>query len=216
MPELHEVSYSHEATIAASYVAEPPEGGWPEISLENLSSLGKTNEAILLLRHLPYISSRDDSAQESMSPHVVCLTRGSYLNPCFLLDTKLGVVFWEECDSDVKRNPSREPIFGEEYDNGPTEEETDFRCDSVAWAVPDFEELLKDLFRQLFYVPVSPRVVYHASALKEVVPMLEAIYREHGWPDLERSRKRECLNAVQDLMERRDPDCADRRREGED
>lgn len=159
MPELHEISYSHEATIAAvrnyyrflirmdlkeSYVADPPEGGWPEISLENLSSLGKTNEAILLLRHLPYISSRDDSAQgaahclfidwrriarshvlgelsaedvlvitegwsglpESMSPHVVGLTRGSYLNPCFLLDTKLGVVFWEECHSDVKRNPS--------------------------------------------------------------------------------------------------------------
>lgn len=56
----------------------------------------------------------------------------------------------------------------------------------------------------------------YASALKEVMPMLEAIYREHGWPNLKRYRKRECLNAVKDLMERRDPDCADRRREGED
>ncbi|KAL2145272.1 hypothetical protein VTI28DRAFT_7640 [Corynascus sepedonium] len=153
---------------------------------------------------------------ESMSPHVVGLTRGSYLNLCFLLDTKLGVVFWEECHSDVKRNPSREPIFGKEYDNGPTEEETDFRCDSVAWAIPDFLEFLKDLFQQLFYVPVSPRVVSYASALKEVMPILEAIYREHGWPDLERYRKQECLNAVQDLMEWRDPDRADRRRENQE
>ncbi|KAK4244021.1 hypothetical protein C7999DRAFT_44271 [Corynascus novoguineensis] len=268
MPELYEVSYSHKATVAAvrdyyrfltrmylkeSYVAEPPEGGWPEISFENLGSLGKTNEAILLLRHLPYISSPDESAlgaanclfmdwrwiarslalgecsaedalyltegysglPKSMSPHVVGLTRGSYYNPSFLLDTKLGVVFWWECHSDIKRNPSREPISGEEYDNGPNEEETDFRCDSVAWAIPDFFELLKDLFRQLFYVPVGPRAVLYAKALKEVMPMLEAIYREHGWPDIERYRKRECLNAIQSLMEERDPGNADRRPEGD-
>jgi hypothetical protein len=78
MPELDEVSYSREATIAVvreyyrfltrmylkeSYVAEPPKGGWPEINRETIGVLGKTDEVISLLRHLPYIVSDDRSAQ---------------------------------------------------------------------------------------------------------------------------------------------------------
>ncbi|KAK4044653.1 hypothetical protein C8A01DRAFT_31149 [Parachaetomium inaequale] len=267
MPELHEVSYSREATVAAvreyycfltrmylkeCYVAEPPEWGWPEINPETLGVLGKTDEVISLLRHLLYIQSSDDSAlgaavclfadwrdvarsaslgqlsvgdvgvttehelPKPMYPHVVGLTHGGYYNPAFLLDTKLGIVYWHECHSDIKRNPSREPIGGEEYDgyDDISWDEADWRSDSVAWSISDFFELLKDLFRRLFYVPISPRKVCFASAMKGM-PMLAAIYRAHCWPDLERYHKQDCLKAVQDLMEERYPDDADRREKDE-
>jgi hypothetical protein len=41
-------------------VLEPPEGGWPSITAQNLRGLGKTDEVIALLRHLPYISRPSD------------------------------------------------------------------------------------------------------------------------------------------------------------
>jgi hypothetical protein len=39
-----------------------------------------------------------------------------------------------------------------------------------------------------------------------MISMLQEIYREHGWPDLDRYRKRECLEAVQEALEERYPD----------
>ncbi|KAK3307681.1 uncharacterized protein B0T15DRAFT_433419 [Chaetomium strumarium] len=266
MPELHEVSYLREATIAAvrkyyrfltrmylkeCYVAEPPEGGWPEINAETIGMLGKTDEVISLLRHLPYIHSSDDSAQgagkalfadwrriarlvscgelsagdigvtteeelpKCIYPHVFSLTEGGYYNPKFLLDTKLGVVYWYECHNDVLQNPSREPIEGEEYEgyDGICMDEIDWRAGSMAWAIPDFFELLKDLFKQLFYIPISPRKVYFATTQR--VAMVADIYRAHGWPDLERYNKRNCMKAVQDWIEEHHPSLADRREEDE-
>jgi hypothetical protein len=234
------------------YVAEPPEGGWPETNPETLGVLGKTDEVISLLRHLPYIHSSDDSAQgaamclfadwrriahfaslgklsvgvgvtteldlpKPMYPHVVGLTHGGYYNPAFLLDTKLGIVYWHECHSDILRDPSREPMGGEEYDDfdNISAGEADWRGDSVAWSIPDFFELLKDLFRRLFYVPISPRRVWFGSAIMKAMPELPAIYRAHGWPDLEHYQKQDCLKAVQDLMEERYPGDADRREKDE-
>ncbi|KAH0355770.1 hypothetical protein KCU83_g1505, partial [Aureobasidium melanogenum] len=70
MPELHEVGYSREATIAAfrdyyqflttmflpeDRVKEPPAGGWPVITKENTHLLGKNDEVFELIRHLPYV-----------------------------------------------------------------------------------------------------------------------------------------------------------------
>ncbi|KAF9877886.1 hypothetical protein CkaCkLH20_04462 [Colletotrichum karsti] len=75
MPELENVGYSHEATISDirkyyqylvsmylddSMVVEPPEGGWPHITTETAKDLGKSDEVIKLLRHLPYICRPDD------------------------------------------------------------------------------------------------------------------------------------------------------------
>ncbi|KAG9952244.1 hypothetical protein KCU85_g2152, partial [Aureobasidium melanogenum] len=71
MPELHEVSYSREATIAAfrdyyqflttmflpkGRVLEPPVGGWPSITREKVYFLGKNDEVFELMKHLPYLS----------------------------------------------------------------------------------------------------------------------------------------------------------------
>ena len=70
MPELSEINYSRDACIAAvrdyyrfltklylkeSDVIDPPEGGWPSITPDVLREMGKTDEVISLLRHLPYI-----------------------------------------------------------------------------------------------------------------------------------------------------------------
>lgn len=79
MPELHEVSYSREATVAAfrdfyqfltkmylpqNMVEEPPAGGWPAITDKNVHILGKNDEVAELMRHLSYIA--DDCL---LAPH---------------------------------------------------------------------------------------------------------------------------------------------------
>ncbi|SMR47981.1 unnamed protein product [Zymoseptoria tritici ST99CH_3D1] len=73
MIELSEVAYSREAVISAvrdyytfltkmyldrSDIMEPPQGGWPEITRDSMRALGKTDEVIELLRHLPYLDGR--------------------------------------------------------------------------------------------------------------------------------------------------------------
>ena len=62
--------YSRDETVAAvrdyyaflasmfmdpSYILEPPLGGWPSITSEAAKDLGKSDEVIDLLRHLPYV-----------------------------------------------------------------------------------------------------------------------------------------------------------------
>ncbi|KAK4233655.1 hypothetical protein C8A03DRAFT_38628, partial [Achaetomium macrosporum] len=73
MPDLEDIIYSREGTIAAvtdyyvfltrmylkeSHVVYPPAGGWPSIvnaDPAELRSLGKSNEVLALMAHLPYI-----------------------------------------------------------------------------------------------------------------------------------------------------------------
>ncbi|KAF2742938.1 hypothetical protein M011DRAFT_471834 [Sporormia fimetaria CBS 119925] len=70
MPELDEVYYSRDATVAAfqnyyrflatMYLDEdlieyPPEGGWPNITPDRWEGFDKTDEVFALLRQLPYI-----------------------------------------------------------------------------------------------------------------------------------------------------------------
>jgi len=48
--------------LRESDVIEPPEGGWPNITTDSLQDLGKTDEVISLLRHLPYIRAPREKA----------------------------------------------------------------------------------------------------------------------------------------------------------
>ena len=76
MPYLCDISYSQDACVAAvrdyyqflaqlyldeSFILEPPATGWP-FNADSLQELGKSDEVISLLRHLPYI--RDDNVTE--------------------------------------------------------------------------------------------------------------------------------------------------------
>lgn len=78
MPELDQVTYSRDACITAirdyyefltqmylnpSQVISPPDGGWPSIANPApgvLEGLGKTDDVISLLAHLPYIANPGD------------------------------------------------------------------------------------------------------------------------------------------------------------
>jgi hypothetical protein len=136
--------------------------------------------------------------REEMSPHVVGLTDGGRYNPAFLLDTERGVVYWYgfyECDDHVKNNPNWKPIQDDAYDYAP-KNEADWRSEGIAWAIPDFFENLKDQFRQLVFAPICSCEVYWATDIEGI----QAIYREHGWPDLDRYRKKDCLKAVRGFV----------------
>lgn len=80
-PRLADIStYDREAVIATvtdfyqflatlpyiepADVLYPPPGGWPNINAENFAGLGKTEQVIALLKHLPYI--RMDGNHEYM------------------------------------------------------------------------------------------------------------------------------------------------------
>ncbi|KAI0005595.1 hypothetical protein F4779DRAFT_598215 [Xylariaceae sp. FL0662B] len=273
MPELDEVTYSRDACVAAvrdyyefltkvylkdSQVIQPPEGGWPSIVNANpsiLENLGKTDEVISLLAHLPYLRSyRDGTRQahaaaecyfadwqdlfsdlagrstsdqirsyteghlrEVVPPHVVGLAGGARDNPLILLDTELGIIHWHECPFSVRLNPSREAILDHPLDYAP-ENEVDWRCDSPAWAIADFFELFKDQFRELNWIPLSPHAVLDIEIPGQqgeegLVPMLADIYRRHGWPDLARYRKDECVAAVRKALKERYPSAVDYRGE---
>ncbi|KAL2135018.1 hypothetical protein VTI74DRAFT_10055 [Chaetomium olivicolor] len=257
MPWLNEVSYSRDATVKAireyygflvkmylkeSYILEPPEGGWPLTDPEGFGqALGKTNEVVELLRHLPYIpfnkahgaagcwfadwryymshhntgrecfdgvrsTTENGIRREEMSPHVIGLTDGGRYTPAFLLDTERGVVYWVgfyECDDEIKNNPNWERIQDDAYDYAPRNE-ADWRAEGIAWAIPDFFENLKDQFRHLVFAPICSCTVYWADQVEGV----QDIYREHGWPDLDRYRKKDCLKAVRAFVKER-YDCAD-------
>ncbi|KAK3301964.1 uncharacterized protein B0T15DRAFT_569336 [Chaetomium strumarium] len=127
--------------------------------------------------------------------HVVGLTSSEDLEDLFMLDTQLGVIYWLECPGRIWHHPTRERIEDDAYDYA-AEDEADWR-NYPAFAIADFFELLKDQFRQLDVIPISPSRVLD--------PTLQAIYREHSWPDLDRYQKEECLKAVGAMARERYP-----------
>jgi hypothetical protein len=86
MPHIDEVAYSRDDCISAirDYYAfltklylnsekmtEPPTGVWPSTTTYNLRALGKTDDVIDLLRHLPYMDQSQDYLQAHGSAHAV-------------------------------------------------------------------------------------------------------------------------------------------------
>lgn len=269
MPQLSEITYSRDAVVAAvqdyyafltkmylkeSAIIQPPQGGWPSITSDSLRDLGKTNDVVSLLRHLPYIGEPNqgrDRAQgapdcyfadwqdhvndlkndqrsgedlkvitegpdisNSVPAQVIGLTNSGGKSDVFLLDTELGIVHWVECPGEVRYDPSREEVEDDPYDYVEDEEEAEWRGDAPAWTIADFFELLKDQYRKLRFVPVSPRIVEdiytkRTSEGDEMIAIVQELYREHGWPDLARYRKDECLAAIQTALEEQYPDSSD-------
>lgn len=74
---------------------------------------------------------------------------------------------------------------------------------------PTFLPMHQEQFEQLRFLPVNSREVINSysehSEDGEMEPMLQGIYREHGWPNLERYRKEECIQAVERAMEEQYP-----------
>lgn len=55
--------------LEADRIMEPPPGGWPDITPESMRPLGKTDAAVDLLRHLPYID--DSGTRNDQRVHIV-------------------------------------------------------------------------------------------------------------------------------------------------
>ncbi|KAK4508480.1 hypothetical protein PRZ48_002219 [Zasmidium cellare] len=261
MPRLDEITYSRQVCIDAvrdyykfliqvhlpeDCIDEPPEGGWPHITPEN-TPLGKTDEVVALLRHMPYlrydhgaqfvegaplttlvdwhyrlqVSMRTPrgegeideglrlvtegllflEAPSSIPAHVMGLATGGRDCERFLLDTHLGIIYWLDCPSQVAGHAPWEAypegVLDSAWDYAETEEEALWR-DCPAWSVPDFFEMLKDQFRKVNIFPTGTGEVRDVWSLKaEKVDKIPETFREHGWPDLEKYRKQECLDAIQ-------------------
>ncbi|KAI1367739.1 hypothetical protein F5Y08DRAFT_348536 [Xylaria arbuscula] len=197
MPKLEDICHSRDATITAireyytflskMYVPEsnilvPPEAGWPSIvSADEKSVVGP-------LQKTP--------------------------EPLFVLDTELGVVHWETPFGEIRHDPQQNWWTQQTRGSHGRYEENDWRKGEPAWAIPDFFELLKEQFRQLNFIPISPYKVTsvfikRSPEYEGLIPMLQGIYPEHGWPDLERYDKQACLDAVQRALEERYLDEAD-------
>jgi hypothetical protein len=150
----------------------------------------------------------EDAEPGLIPPHAVSLTsttdRDMYDR--WILDTELGVIYWAPCPDRMRYEPTREPILDNAYDYAPDGERQWRR--EPAWAVVDFFELLKDQFRQLYSVPLTPKYVgdmddEFSAKVEGALPLVQAIYREHGWPDPDRYRKDTCLKAVRERLEER-------------
>ncbi|OAL51483.1 hypothetical protein IQ07DRAFT_643564 [Pyrenochaeta sp. DS3sAY3a] len=263
MPALEQVSYSRSSCITAvrgyysflasmyldpSIIAEPPEDGWPDIDQDALGDLKKTDEVIVLLRHLPYIREPPtgirifagphchftDWERESRSlrngevhpseikvltegaeysdqvpAHVIGLAIGNRNAPVILLDTLLGVVYWDGCPTEVRKAHESEEIFDDPYDWAP-QNEAEWRADAACWPVATFFDVLKSHFLNLSFVPISPTEILDEYEtlrpdFRGMIPMLQQVYREHHWPDLSRYCKADCLSAVESALRERYP-----------
>lgn len=259
MPHLADVRFSREATVSAvrdyyqyiiklylpdSVIVEPPEGGWPEVNQDNLGYLGKTDEVIDLLRHLPYIRGEwvtgppqvapgtafvdwESTAKrpierdslllgtqgdkwESVPSHVVGLAWESRSSFNFNLDTKLGIIHWLKCPHAIEADPPVEPILDDPGDYAP-EEELQWRARDPAWAVTDLFRLLKGEFEQLNFVPQGPTQVDDDYSLHSgetgdgSSDAIRAVFRTHGWPNLQTYRKDDCLKALREMLEEKYP-----------
>jgi len=280
-----EICYSRQDTIAAvtefyeflkklylndSDVIYPPPGGWPSITNADptvLELLGKSDEVLALIAHLPYIRLYEgwDDGPEAMPdchfadwhemigdlsnrvndphppsittsveslrirtegsfhklalPHVIGLTAGGDEDaPVIIIDTKLGVVLWEQYTM-----PSE---FVDEYgaegaphdypdpDEDMPEEEVDLRVDAGSWEITTFLKILQRQFTKLRWIPTS-HYTLRSENLDEnpggkedgMTALLQSIYRQHGWPDdLDRYQKDECLEAVNEALQEHFPD----------
>lgn len=139
-------------------------------------------------------------------PQVIGLTCGGRNNQVFILDTELGIIHWPDCPGEIRYEPFREQVLEAPYQYAAeNEEEADWQCDAPAWAISDFFEILKDQFRQLNFIPINRNTVQdiyttYGPGLEGLMPMLQDIYRAHGWPNLEQYRKEDCLQAIQEAL----------------
>ena len=178
---------------------------WQEL-ITQLSSGRSTGEDLRVITEGPDFA-------EFAAPQAFGLACGNRDTPVLVLDTQLGVVHWQDCPDAIVRSHG-ETSIGWEWDDDVPEDEANWRSDACTWAIPDFFEVLKDLFRTQHWIPISPYEVWSASFATDIgdaVRLVQDIYRQHGWPDLARYRKSECLEAVRRALREKHPSLADSR-----
>lgn len=156
-----------------------------------------------------------DVDPEDIPPHVIGLTFGGRDHPDVLLDVEYGLIHWGECPEQLRFGFGEDPdwippVTADDADWAPDNEQV-WRQNMPGWSVKDFFELAKNQYRKLKFIPSSPRRVTQlfdgcGEEQRRFATMLQNIYREHGWPDLERYDKGKCMAAVRKAMEDEYPD----------
>lgn len=125
---------------------------------------------------------------------------------------------WQECPEEILKEYSESSGIPYEFDDDPDEKEVEWREDASSWTIPEFFEVLKDQFKKLNWIPISPRTVLRSGSLGRggediVASRLRDIYRQHAWPDVDVYRKSECLEVVDRALAECYPDyvCCRRR-----
>ncbi|EGD94585.1 hypothetical protein TESG_02095 [Trichophyton tonsurans CBS 112818] len=159
------------------------------------------------------IKECSEGFEDDVPPHVIGLTSGGRNNFTLLLDTKLGVIYWPECPGDIQHDPDApcERVWDDPYEYASTSE-AEWRAEGAYWSIPDFFEIIKDQFRRLLFIPISTITVidvYHHGKMFWYFEFLQEIYREHGWPDLEKYNKVECLKDIRKRLMEKYPDNVD-------
>ncbi|EGE08655.1 hypothetical protein TEQG_07616 [Trichophyton equinum CBS 127.97] len=126
---------------------------------------------------------------------------------------ELGVIYWPECPGDIQHDPDApcERVWDDPYEYASTSE-AEWRAEGAYWSIPDFFEIIKDQFRRLLFIPISTITVidvYHHGKMFWYFEFLQEIYREHGWPDLEKYNKVECLKDIRKRLMEKYPDNVD-------
>jgi hypothetical protein len=142
-------------------------------------------------------------------PHVIGLTFGARNNSTILLDTELAVIYWVDCPGRIERGEDHPAwhhetrVHDDVFEYAP-EEEVEWRS-CPAWPVAGFFAMLKQEFIELRFIPTSSTEVVDVVRLSPACHgVLQDIYHQHGWPDLDRYRKSDCLRAVERALQERD------------
>lgn len=214
------------------YIRRPPGEGGPKImaapwcwmadwhGLCGYLQEGRANAADwkATTQNLNDVGIEWDLQDEAVPAHVIGLTCGGRDNSTILLDTDVGAIYWVGCrriagfgdctDEDMINDDVMD--YSEDPDN-------EWRG-SAAWPVANFFKMLKQQYLDLLFIPLSSATVGDvldlpahdrpediAPGFEGVVKMLQRIYRQHGWPDVDRYRKEECLAAVSQALEEHCP-----------
>lgn len=148
---------------------------------------------------------------EHVPSHVFGLTIGGRDKSVMLLDTRRGVVYWIDAPGDLvehyeSRSDELAPTKVE-----PGDEAWEFAADASMWSIEGFFEMLKEDFRAMRMVPVRDCQVLDVYTqyigIEELVPMVQAVFRAHGWPENEDGFDKDaCLAEVQRVVEEAFPD----------
>jgi hypothetical protein len=184
--------------------------GLPEASFWNWKDNVKDDEPLdpKAVKEVKILT--EDFLCDITTPDLVGLLEGGKdENTVILLDTKYGIAYWPECPDEIREETDQEQIQ-DDSEAWDSQEEADWRCDAPAWTIPDLFAMLREQFEQLRFIPVNSRQVINTWSVHsdhgEVKEMLQGIYREHGWPDLENYRKEECIEAVKEALAEQYPD----------
>lgn len=204
---LRKIPYMRDLSLPDD--GEPPQGV-PETKFCNWKEYAESNAGRDPAGSNDYKILTEGFLWENTTSNIIGLLVASRDDsPPILLDIKYGIAYWPECPDPIRYETRQEQVQ-DDSDAWATKEEANWRCDAPAWPISEFFVMLREQFEQLHFIPINGRQVIDSyskySDDGEMESMLQDIYREHGWPNLEHYRKEDCIQAVKQVLAERYPD----------